>query len=80
MAYSLRLNGQVPRNSSHSRRQDQSPQDKEKELGLTAWFPPKKARAMEGTTEHEAHELFQTHLLVTSAPDDLYEHSDDANS
>ena len=39
-----------------------------------------KARAMEGTTEYEAHELYQTHLLVSSALDDLHEHSDDANS
>ena len=38
------------------------------------------ARAMEGTTEYEAYELYQTHLLVASAPDDLHEHSDDANS
>ena len=35
---------------------------------------------MEGKTEYEAHELYQTHLLVASALDDLHEHSDDANS
>ena len=74
------LNGPVPQNGSHNRCQDQFSQDKEKWLELTGWFLPKKAWATEGATEYEAHELYQTHLLVASAPDDLQEHSDDATS